>query len=127
MRALARIETDARIASILNKAGQRSAHGQAWTARLVCSLRNNHSIAVYKAGEREARGELSVAETAEMFGVTPTAILRLIRLKQLPAAQVCKNAPWILLKDDVEQVAEDRRRRTIAKTVNSNQLVLRIQ
>ncbi len=127
VRALARIETDARIASILNKMGRSSAHGQAWTARLVCSLRHNHSIAVYKEGERQARGEMSVSEAARMFGVTPTAVLRLIRLKQLPAAQVCSNAPWILHKADVDQLSANRSRRGTPQTVDSNQLILEIQ
>jgi DNA invertase Pin-like site-specific DNA recombinase len=127
MRELARIETDARIASILNKAGLRSAHGQTWTARLVCSLRNYHSIAVYQEGERQLRGEISVNEAATIFGVTPTAVLRWIRLGQLPATQVCKNAPWILRKEDVQRVAAERARRSARKTVDSNQLLFEIQ
>jgi DNA invertase Pin-like site-specific DNA recombinase len=127
VRALARIETDARIASILNKTGRRSAHGQAWTSRLVCSLRHNHSIAVYSEGEKQARGEMSVSEAARVFGVTPTAVLRLIRLKQLPATQVCANAPWILCRTDVEQVAANRSRQTAPPTADANQLIFEIQ
>jgi len=127
VRALARIEPDARIASILNKNGRRSAHGQAWTARLICSLRHNHSIAVYEEGERHARGEMSVGEAARAFNVTPTTVLRMIRLKQLPATQACANAPWILRKVDVERLAVDRKRQADPPTVNSNQLILEIQ
>lgn len=127
VRGLARIETDARIACILNKTGRRSAHGQAWTARLVCSLRHNHSIAVYNEGERQARGEMSVSEAARKFGVTPTAVLRLIRLKELPAMQVCANAPWILRNADVERVAAERAARKSPQTAKSNQLILEIQ
>ena len=41
---LARIEPDARIASILNRNQRRTAHGQSWTAKRICSLRNNHAI-----------------------------------------------------------------------------------
>ena len=44
VRMLARIEPDARIASILNRNQRRTAHGQSWTAKRVCSLRNNHAI-----------------------------------------------------------------------------------
>ena len=56
---LARIEPDARIASILNRNQRRTAHGQDWTAKRVCSLRNNHAIPVYREGERQARDEMS--------------------------------------------------------------------
>jgi DNA invertase Pin-like site-specific DNA recombinase len=125
--ALARIEPDARIASILNKNGRRSAHGQAWTARLVCSLRRNHSIPAYEEGERQARGEISLNEAARALNVTPAIILRMIRLKQLPATQACANAPWILHKADVERQAADRGRQADPQLRDSNQLTLEIQ
>jgi transposase len=48
VRMLARIEPDARIASILNRNQRRTAHGQVWTAKHVCSLRYNHAIPVYR-------------------------------------------------------------------------------
>jgi len=54
VRMLARIETDARIASILNRNQRPTAHGQSWTAKRICSLRNNHAIPVYREGERHA-------------------------------------------------------------------------
>lgn len=127
VRALARIESDARIASILNKNGRRSAHGQVWTARLICSLRHNHAIAVYQEGDRQARGEMSVSDAARAFNVTPTAVLRMIRLKQLPATHACANAPWILRKADVEQMVANRRQQSARQTADSNQLILAIQ
>jgi hypothetical protein len=42
VRMLARTEPDARIASTLNRNQRRTAHGQNWTAKRICSLRNNH-------------------------------------------------------------------------------------
>lgn len=127
VRALARIEPDARIASILNKNGRRSAHGQAWTARLVCALRHNHSIPVYEEGERQARGEMSLREAARALNATATVVLRMIRLKQLPATQACANAPWILCKADVARLAADHGRQADPQLRDSNQLVLEIQ
>jgi hypothetical protein len=56
IRKLARIQSDARIASILNKNQRRTAHGQIWTPVRVCSVRNHHGIPVYSEGERQARG-----------------------------------------------------------------------
>ncbi|MGH9158773.1 MAG: recombinase family protein, partial [Vicinamibacteraceae bacterium] len=123
VRALARIESDARIASILNRNERRTAHGQRWTARRVCSLRNHHTIAVYREGERHARGELSVREVAVLLGVTPTTVLRLIRLKHVPATQACAGAPWILLPTDVERFVA---KRATPPPVDSPQLSLEI-
>src|SRR5215470_3588179 len=94
------------IASILNRMGRRTAHGQSWNSKRVCTTRCHHAIEVHREGEREARGELTVSEVAVLLRVTDTTVLRLIRQKRLPATQVCANAvcanaPWVLLKDDV--------------------------
>ena len=126
VRTLARIEPDARIASILNRNQRRTAHGQEWTAKRVCSLRNNHAIPVYREGERQARGEMSVSECAAALSVTPTTVLRLIRLKQLPASQACVSAPWILRKADVERCVAERKHPATPPTVDSAQLILEI-
>jgi hypothetical protein len=126
VRMLARVEPDARIASILNRNQRRTAHGQIWTAKHVCSLRNNHAIPVYREGERQARGEMSVSEVAIALAVTPTTILRLIRLKQLPATQACVGAPWVLRRADVERCVAERSHAATPPTVDSAQLVLEI-
>lgn len=70
VRALASIEPDARIASILNRNRKPTAHGETWTARRVCSLRRNHEIEVYREGERQSRDEMLVSETANILGAT---------------------------------------------------------
>jgi hypothetical protein len=126
VRTLARIEPDARIASILNRNQRRTAHGQSWTTKRICSLRNNHTIPVYREGERQARSEMSVAEGATALGVTPTTVLRLIRLKQLPATQACVSAPWILRSADVERCVAERNRPATPPMVDSAQLILEI-
>lgn len=126
VRRLARVEPDARIASILNRNERRTTHGQSWTARRVCSLRNNHAIAAYSEGERQARGELAVSEVATLLGVTPTTVLRLIRLKRLPATQACASAPWIVHTADVERLIAKQNSRATPPTVDSGQLTLEI-
>ena len=126
VRALARIEPDVRIASILNRNQRRTAHGEIWTAKRICSLRNHHAIPVYCEGERQARSEMSVSEASNVLGVTPTTILRLIRLKQLPARQACVSAPWILRRADVERCMAERNHPATPPTSDSAQLVLEI-
>jgi excisionase family DNA binding protein len=126
VRMLARIETDARIASILNRNRRRTAHGQSWTAKRVCSLRNNHAIPVYREGERQARDEMSVSEAGDVLGVTPTTVLRLIQQKRLPATQPCVGAPWILRRADIEQCLAERNQPALSPTDDSKQLSLEI-
>jgi excisionase family DNA binding protein len=126
VRKLARIEPDARIASILNRNRRHTAHGQSWTARRVCSLRHNHEIPVYREGERQGRGEVSVSEAATVLGVTPTTVLRLIRQKRLPATQPCPGAPWSLRGVDVERCLAERNQPMSPPTGNSAQLSLAI-
>jgi hypothetical protein len=104
IRVLARIEPDERIASILNRNQRRTAHGEVWTAKRVYSLRNRHRIPVYREGERQARSEMFVGEAGKVLGVTQTTVLRLIRLKQLPATQACAGAPWVMRKQMLNDV-----------------------
>jgi excisionase family DNA binding protein len=127
IRSLARVQPDAMIASILNRIGRRTAHGQSWNTRRVCSVRHGHAIEVYREGERQARGEVSVSEAASMLGVTETTVLKMIRQKQLPATHACVNAPWILLKEDVEKHMATSHRREGRQTRNPDQSVLDIQ
>ena len=126
IRLLARIEPDERIASILNRNQRRTAHGEVWTAKLICSVRNRHAIAVYREGERQARSEISVGEACKLLGVTSTTVLRLIRLRQLPATQACVGAPWVMRREDVERCRAERNRIPTPPTVDSKQLALEI-
>ena len=103
-----------------------SEEAQSWTAKRICSLRNNHAIPVYHEEERQARGEMSVSEVADALGVTPTTVLRLIRLNQLPASQACMSAPWIPRTADVERCVAERNHPETPPMVDSAQLTLEI-
>lgn len=126
VRTLARIEPDARIASILNRNQRPTAHGKDWTTKRICSLRHNHEIPVYREGERQSRSEMSVSEVAVELGVTPTTVLRLIQTKELPATQACVGAPWILRSADVERCVNARKNPGTPPTVDSAQLIFEI-
>jgi excisionase family DNA binding protein len=127
IRSLARIQPDPMIASILNRMGCRTAHGQSWNSTRVCSTRNRHAIEVYREGERETRGELSVSEVAALLHVADSTVLQMIRKKRLPATQVCSNAPWVLLKDDVAKFLATLQDAEAPQACNSNQLILTFQ
>jgi len=115
-RALARLMPDKLIAAALNRAGKTTGRGNGWTQSRVCSLRNHHGIDVYRDGERQARGEMTLDEAAEALVLSPSSVRRLIREGQLPADQFCKGAPWIiraadLAREDVIRAADARRLR----------------
>ena len=105
---LARLQHDERIAATINRLGHRTAHGQTWTAARVCAIRKGHGIAAYREGERQERSELTVDEAAAALQVTHTTVLRLIRQKDLAATQACRNAPWTIRQDDLDEFLADR-------------------
>jgi len=85
-----------------NRLGKRTAKGHSWTAARVGILRHDHSIAVYREGERQERNELTAAEAAALLRISAPTVLRLIRTKQLPATQACIGAPWVIRRDDID-------------------------
>ena len=123
---LARLQPDERIAATINRLGHRTAHGQTWTAARVCSIRKGHGIAAYREGERQERGELTVDEVAAALQVTQTTVLRLIRQKDLPAKQACRNAPWTIRQADLDEFLAARAAQSPSTRV-SGQLALDIQ
>lgn len=127
IRSLARMQPDSMIASILNRMRRRTAHGESWNSTRVCAVRNRHAIAVYREGERQTRGEMTVSEVAGLLRVTDTTVLRMIREKRLPAIQVCLNAPWVIRKDDVDTFLAALSQAASPQTVNQNQLTLSFQ
>ncbi|HEY6845849.1 MAG TPA: recombinase family protein [Terracidiphilus sp.] len=126
IRKLARIEPDARIASILNRGRQPTAHGLNWTATRICSVRKHHAIAGYREGERQARGEMFVGEVEDRLGLTASRVLQFIHTKRLSAEQVCANAPWIVRKEDLEKFIAEPKQTTPPSQTSSTQLTLEI-
>jgi len=100
---LARQLNDGTIASLLNRLGHRTAKGHTWTEMRVRSFRGDHRIAVYKAGEREARGELTLEQAADALGTSKMTVLRMIAVGSLQGTQACKGAPWVIKAIDVQR------------------------
>ena len=113
VRAMARQMPDMGIAAAFNRAGMTTAKGNSWTRSKVVSLRNDHGVAVFREGERPARGEATLDEAADLLAVSPATVRRLIVENVLPASQACKGAPWIIRLDDLRRadIGAGRRRR----------------
>jgi excisionase family DNA binding protein len=99
--------------------------------RLVLGMKGTISemeVATFRQRAQSAlRGELTVSEVATLLGVTDITVLRMIRLKRLPATQVCANAPWVLLKADVAKFLATFHHGETPQTCNPNQLTLSFQ
>ena len=125
IRALARLMPDSRLAGLLNRLGKRTAKGHPWTRNRVCCFRNDHDIAVYEPGERQARHELTLNEAAAALGVSPMTVRRLIKRQLLPATQVCVGAPWVIQRDDLKLAEKALREASLP--ANDKQQVLNFQ
>ena len=85
---------------------------------------------VYKPGEREARGELTLEQTAEGLGTSKMTVLRMISAGELGASQVCKGAPWVIKASELQRPevrAAVRAPRKGPRTEDPNQIPLQLQ
>jgi excisionase family DNA binding protein len=115
--ALARHMPDRAIASLLNRAGKKTSKGLNWNRSHVCVWRNHRHIEPYRDGERGERGEATLDEAASTLNISEATVRRLISDGTLPAKQVCKGAPWVILNSDLKseavvRAADARRSRT---------------
>ena len=113
---LARLMPDKTIAALLNRTGKTTGKGNSWTSSRVNSMRQHRQIPVYREGERQERGELTLDEAAERLGVSPSTVQRLIAEKFLAATHLCKGAPWVIRASDLDadairQIAAARKSR----------------
>ena len=99
---LARQLPDEQIARLLNRLGRKTTKGNGWNRVRVRVFRSRRGIPVYREGERQERGELSLSEASAQLGVDPSVVRRLIRTGILPARQVCTGAPWAIAAADLE-------------------------
>jgi excisionase family DNA binding protein len=102
---LARVQPDQGIVSILNRLGLRTGRGNTWTEGRLRVFRNDHQIAVYVEGERQARGEMTLEEAAVRLNTSKETVRRLIAGKILDAKQACVGAPWIIPQKELEKIA----------------------
>jgi len=128
VRQLARVMPDKQIAAQLNRMGMKSAKGYTWTRTRVGNFRNDNDIPNYTPGERQARGELTIEETADRLCVSYSTVHRMIRRKQLVASQVCPGAPWMISAEQLAEAcggaAPDRAGRKEPSSRSSNQQTL---
>jgi len=105
---LARHVPDQSIASMLNRLGVHTARGLTWTQQRVAAFRCDHSIPVYREGERAERGEVILQEAVSRLGVSKMTVIRIIKDGLLPARQICSGAPYVIREADLNLPAVQR-------------------
>ena len=127
---LARLLPDSGIASLLNRLGHRTGRGHTWTEASVRSFRGYHHVTVYRQGEREERGELTLEQAADALQTSKMTVLRMISAGSLVARQVCKGAPWVIKRSDLVRLEGSRGSQPGSKgplTPDQNQIDIQFQ
>ena len=127
---LARQLNDAGIAALLNRLGHRTGKGHTWTEMRVRSFRNDRGVAVYREGEREERGEITLEQAARLLEVSAMTVLRMIATGAIAATQACRGAPWVIARSELDRpelrsVVVPKRR--VPLTPDPNQIPLELQ
>jgi excisionase family DNA binding protein len=101
VRRLARFYPDSVIAGILNRQGRTTAYGHRFETSHVSSLRQHWAIPRFEPGAAEVTGELlTVRKAAEVLGIAPSTIHRLLNDGIIGGEQLTPGAPWRIRLSD---------------------------
>jgi hypothetical protein len=98
---LSKICDDRSLASILNRLGYRTGHGNTWQARRIAQVRSQYRLPNFE----QSPEWLTMSEAARELRISTTCAMRLIDDKILPATQVVQFAPWIIERTDLDRPA----------------------
>ncbi len=84
---------DDQVAAIMNRLGLRTGAGNTWNQNRVAAARNYHRFPAYDP-KRQRDDVVTLEQAAQLLGVSPTSVRRMIERKMLPASQVVAYAPW---------------------------------
>jgi DNA invertase Pin-like site-specific DNA recombinase len=114
IRAMAGRFSDQVIASTLNRLSLKTGHGLTWIESRVRGLRHTHGLPKYDAEGRD-HNLLTLQETADRLGISPTAVKNLIEDGLLAGTQVVSCAPWLLPAEQLD----DPKVRAAVSTIQS--------
>jgi DNA invertase Pin-like site-specific DNA recombinase len=92
---------DDQIAAVLNKSGLRTGKEKRWNQINVATARRNYSIAGQKRAT-ERPNVLTLSQAAKYCNVSQHTIQRLVKTGLLTNNQTVPNAPWELMKADMD-------------------------
>lgn len=118
---LRKVQADGAIASMLNRAGIRSANGETWTRKRVRRYRERAGISAYDAALKSTSGWLTQAETATRLKISPMSVHRLVGSGLLPAEQPQPGLPMVIQANHLE-LTEVQRAVTSLKNAHTRPL-----
>jgi hypothetical protein len=112
VRDLAQVVPDRDIASILNRLGMKTGHGNNWTENRIRSLRSWQGIPAFVSGSIATRTWVTMQDAAAHLGISPMSVRRLITCGVIPAKQIVTHAPWVIERSvlDREDISAGRDR-----------------
>jgi DNA invertase Pin-like site-specific DNA recombinase len=102
IRQLVLICDDKMVASVLNRNGLVTAHGNRWCRMAIASLRNKRGIAVHSLDRQRAEGWMNLTEAAAHLGVSPKTIRRVAEAGEIAAMHPLHDSPWIFRRADID-------------------------
>jgi DNA invertase Pin-like site-specific DNA recombinase len=99
---LRKVQADGAIASVLNRHGIRTTHGETWTAERVRRYRQRAGINAYNATLKTSSGWLTQSEAATRLEISPMSVHRLVSSRILPAEQPQRGLPMVISAADLD-------------------------
>jgi hypothetical protein len=99
---LRKVQADGAIASVLNRHGIHTTHGETWTAERVRRYRQRTGINAYDATLKTSSGWLTQSEAATRLEISPMSVHRLVASRILPAEQPQRGLPMVILAADLD-------------------------
>ncbi|WP_420024448.1 recombinase family protein (plasmid) [Cereibacter azotoformans] len=116
VRHLALIASDDLIASILNRNGLLTGHGNRWTRERVTALRSHHRIPVFRLAPDGIEPWLNLTDAARLLGVSPKTLRIAAEAGVVEGNHPLSDGPWLFRRSELatpqaQQVAEQAKRK----------------
>jgi hypothetical protein len=102
VRVLVRICSDDTIASVLNRNGLLTGHGNRWTRERVASLRGKRRIATYDPARQQVEGWMNLTQAAAFLGISPRTLRLAVERGEIEGEHPLSDGPWVLKRQVLE-------------------------
>jgi hypothetical protein len=129
IRVLARVCSDAIIASFLNRNGLRTGRGNRWTQERVTSARCKRGIPQHDRERQNADGWMTLSQAARYVGTTTVTLRRAVDDGLITALHPLPYGPWLLRRSELDAARAQktvRPERVTPETPDPRQLNLMI-
>jgi len=101
VRQLVLIANDDLIASILNRNGLVTGHGNRWTRERVTALRSYHKVPVFRPATDGIEPWLNLSKAARLLGVAPKTLRLAAEAGEIEGVHPLPDGPWIFNRSEL--------------------------